>query len=193
MSWRLLDGGHSSLPPRGLRQSALLWLGRQGMRRHKHITAPGSVRIHPEARIHPRGGEIVLGERAAVAPGAVVQGNVRLGEDCSVQAYAVLVGYGTRADPSGQIWIGDGVRIAPHVMLIAANHRFAPGAPIHTQGVEPAPITIEDDVWLAGRVSVMAGVRIGHGSVIGAGAVVTSDIPPNSLAVGVPARVIRSR
>ena len=55
------------------------------------------------------------------------------------------------------------------------------------------PVTIEDDVWIGAGVRVMDGVRIGRGSVIGAGAVVTKSIPPNSVAVGMPARVVGQR
>jgi acetyltransferase-like isoleucine patch superfamily enzyme len=103
-----------------------------------------------------------------------------------------LVGYGTR--PEDGVVVGDGVRIAPHAMLIAADHVFDdPHTPIRQQGLRPQPIVIEDDVWIAGRVTITAGVRVGRGSVLGAGAVVTTDIPPYSVAVGVPARVIRSR
>ncbi len=54
------------------------------------------------------------------------------------------------------------------------------------------PVIIEDDVWLGEGVAVMPGVRIGHSSIIGANSVVTKDIPPNSVAAGVPARVIKS-
>ncbi|MBO5765373.1 MAG: acyltransferase, partial [Lentisphaeria bacterium] len=64
---------------------------------------------------------------------------------------------------------------------------------IHEQGMKPGRITIEDDVWIAGGVHINSGVTIGRGSVIGAGAVVTKDIPPMSVAVGVPAKVIKKR
>jgi maltose O-acetyltransferase len=53
------------------------------------------------------------------------------------------------------------------------------------------PITIEDNCWLGGNVTICGGVTVGHGSVIGAGSVVTRDIPPNSLAFGNPCRVVR--
>lgn len=191
--WRILDRGLSS--PAAQRRSDR-FLNRCGLylaRRHQEFQAPASARLHPEARVHPRRGRIVLGERCVIAPGAVVQGNVQFGDDCSVQAYAIVVGYGTPGDPAGAIRIGDGVRIAPHAMLIAANHRFDPGTPIHRQGMDWAPITVGDDVWIAGRVTVTAGVRIGAGSVLAAGAVVTRDVPPGSVAAGVPAQVIRRR
>lgn len=178
---------------RGARQRFVLRAGLWLARRHPAFEAPDSVRVHPEARIHPRGGRMALGERCAVAPGAMVQGSVTMGDDCSIQAYAVLVGYGAGRGDDGEIRIGNRVRIAPHVMIIAANHRFDGDGPIHGQGLVRKSVMIDDDVWLAGRVSVMAGVRIGAGSVVAAGAVVTKDVPPGSVVAGVPARVIRHR
>ncbi|MEX2606844.1 MAG: hypothetical protein WD708_05820 [Kiritimatiellia bacterium] len=55
------------------------------------------------------------------------------------------------------------------------------------------PIFIEDDVWIAGKVVITAGERVGTGSVIAAGAVVTRDVPPWSIVAGIPAKVIRNR
>ena len=105
-----------------------------------------------------------------------------------MQIYSVIVG----VHDGGPITIGNQVHIAPHVMMFAANHKFADtDIPIHKQGTEAAPITIEDDVWVAGKVMITAGVRVGRGSVIGAGAVVTKDIPPNSIVAGVPAKIIK--
>lgn len=189
--WRMLDGGLSmpSVASARLRLTARagLWLAR----RQRRFRAPDSALVHPEARVHPREGAIVLGRRCTIAPGAVVQGDVHVGDDCSVQAYAVLIGYGS--DGGGRITLGDGVRIAPHAMLVAANHRFVPDEPIHRQGLDPAPITIGDDVWIAGRVTITAGVKVGAGSVLAAGAVVIHDVPPGSVVGGIPARVIRRR
>ena len=164
-------------------------IGRRLALRHKKVSAPKSCRISPDAWIHPRAGEIRLGERVLIAPGAMVQGNVQIGDDSSVQAYCNLVGY-----EGGEIQIGRYVRIGSHTVMVAANHRFErTDIPIAKQGVKPEPIVIEDDVWIGSRVNLLAGVRIGKGSVIGAGAVVTKDIPPYSVAVGVPARVIATR
>jgi acetyltransferase-like isoleucine patch superfamily enzyme len=192
--WTWLDGGMSMPEKRTWGQRLALWFGRRLATRHRHVRAHPTCRLSPQAHIHPRRGAISLGSHTTVALGAIVQGNVSLGDHTSVQAYSVLVGYGGREDPTGQIRIGSHVRIAPQVMMIAANHVFAdPERPIHGQGLEHAPIVVQDDVWIGGRVNVIAGVTIGRGSVIGAGAVVTRDIPPYSTAMGVPARVIGTR
>jgi len=165
------------------------WLGRKLALRNKRVFLHKSTMVSPAALINPRDGEISIGMNSIVSPGAQVQGSVFIGENSSVQSYTIIVGYGD----SGQVKIGNGVRIAAHGMIVAANHRHEPGSPIHTQGVEPTDIVIEDDVWIGASVNIIAGVTIGHGSVIGAGSVVTKDIPPMSIAVGSPAKVIKQR
>lgn len=193
--WILLDGGVSMAPEaKGWRNRLALWCGRRLAARHRHAHIDPSARISPQSRINPRSGTLTIGPSCVIAPHAVLQGNVTLGENCSVQAFSILIGYGTRDNPDGRIQIGNHVRIAPHVMMIAGDHVFSDTArPITQQGLKHAPIIIEDDVWVAGRVTITAGVTIGRGSVIGAGAVVTRDVPPWSVAVGVPARVMMSR
>ncbi len=193
--WTILDGGMSHpAPPTNWRERFVFWCGRRLALRHTNVHVPQSCRIHPGAKINPRNGAIHFGENCIVADGAIIQGNVRFGDNCSVQPYTILTGYGTVSEPSGQIRIGNGVRIASHGMIIAANHNFSdPDKPIHAQGLTNAPITIEDDVWIGGRVNITAGIAIGHGSVIGGGSVVTKDIPEKSIAVGIPAKVIKHR
>jgi acetyltransferase-like isoleucine patch superfamily enzyme len=68
-----------------------------------------------------------------------------------------------------------------------------PEVPIVDQGITAQGIVIEDDVWLAAGAIVLDGAHVGRGSVVGAGAVVTGDLPPYSVAVGSPAKVIRDR
>jgi len=192
--WTLLEGGYS-MPGRqtlGRRISAAFgyWLAN----RHKQATIHPTCLISPEAKICPRQGRIEIGEGSVVAAGVLLQGNVAVGRKSSIQAYANIVGYGGPDEESGRITIGNGVRIASHTIMIAGNHRFEDMTrPIHQQGMRLAPIVIEDDVWIAARVNIMAGVTIGTGSVIAAGAVVTKDIPPYSIAAGVPAAVIKQR
>jgi maltose O-acetyltransferase len=90
----------------------------------------------------------------------------------------------------GRVTIGDDVQIGPHVQLLTPTHPMDPGP--RREGWEAQkPITIEDGVWLAGGVIVCPGVTIGESSVIGAGAVVTRDVPARVFAAGNPCRVIR--
>jgi serine acetyltransferase len=94
----------------------------------------------------------------------------------------------------GDVRIGQNCMIAGQCGVIANNHIFSnPHIPIREQGVTREGIVIEDDCWLGMGVKVLDGVTIGMGSVIGVGTVVTKNVPPFSIAVGVPAKVIDSR
>ena len=84
--------------------------------------------------------------------------------------------------------------IASHCAIGVAQHHFEKkDIPIDEQGVKKLDMHIERNVWIGAHVTIFSGVTIGEGSVIGAGALVNKDIPPFSVAVGIPARVIRSR
>jgi acetyltransferase-like isoleucine patch superfamily enzyme len=94
----------------------------------------------------------------------------------------------------GNIKIGKNCMIASHCGIYANNHIFADvSVPIKDQGITSEGVVIEDDCWLGHGVTVLDGVTIGEGSIIGAGAVVSKNIPPYSIAVGVPAKVIKRR
>jgi maltose O-acetyltransferase len=88
------------------------------------------------------------------------------------------------------ISIGDDVQIGPNVQLLTPTHPVDPG-PRRDKWEAARPITIDDNVWLGGGVIVCPGVSIGQNTVVGAGAVVTRDLPADVVAVGNPARVIR--
>ncbi len=104
-------------------------------------------------------------------------------------------GIGVNADIHGTVTIGDDVMMGPHCTILSRNHEFEDtSTPMNQQGfAHDEPIVIEDDVWIGANVTITSGVRIGRGSVIAAGAVVSRDIPPYSIAGGVPAKVIRKR
>jgi UDP-3-O-[3-hydroxymyristoyl] glucosamine N-acyltransferase len=94
-----------------------------------------------------------------------------------------------RVDLGAEVRIGHRVRMGHDVMLLTVNHEVGP--PHYRCGrMVAAPITVGDGAWLASRVTVLPGVTIGRGSVVGAGAVVTRDIAPHVFAAGVPAREI---
>lgn len=89
-----------------------------------------------------------------------------------------------------EVTIGDNVIIGPNVSLYTPSHPIDKA--IRQKGLEYAlPITIEDDVWIAGGVIILPGVTIKSGSIIGAGSVVTKDIPSDVIAMGNPCRVFR--
>ena len=192
--WSYIERGHSMPGNDTLGRRFSSWAGRKIACRHKRVTIDKTSKISPESKIHPRKGEIIIGKNCSIAAYAALQGNIQIGENCSVQMNTLLTGYGNPGETQGLIKIGNNVRIAANCMMIAGNHIFEnPDIPIRKQGLVYKPITIEDDVWIAGRVNIMAGVTIGKGCVIGAGSVVTHDIPPYSVAVGCPAKVIKSR
>jgi len=90
----------------------------------------------------------------------------------------------------GGVDIGDDVLIGPNVSIITSGHPLDPSQ--RRAGVTAAPIVIERNVWIAAGATIIGGVTLGENSVVAAGAVVTKNVPPNSLVAGVPAKVIRS-
>jgi len=115
------------------------------------------------------------------------KGGISLGNNVYIGPQCILFG-------AGEIEIGDNVLISPNVTITSHQHTFASREkPIRGQATQFAKVTIEEDVWIGSNAVILPGVVIGRGSVIGAGAVVTRDIPPFSVAVGVPARVIKDR
>ncbi len=106
-------------------------------------------------------------------------------------------GIGVDCRVPSDVCLGRDVMMGPEVLIVGGNqnHRFDDlTRPMRLQGHAPsAPVVIEDDVWLGARAIVLPGVRIGRGAVIGAGAIVTKDVPPYAVCVGNPARVVRFR
>ncbi len=93
-------------------------------------------------------------------------------------------------DLGAPVRIGSRVRLGHHVVLLTIDHEIGP-ASYRCGRLVSAPIIIEAGVWIGSCVTILAGVSIGHGSVIAAGATVVRDVPPNTLAAGVPAKVVR--
>ena len=102
-----------------------------------------------------------------------------------------FINFGLVALDVARIDIGDDVQIGPFVQLLTAEHPLEAGER-RKKWESGSPIVIGDNVWLGGGVIVCPGVTIGSDAVVGAGGVVTGDIPPGTLAVGVPAGVVRA-
>lgn len=106
--------------------------------------------------------------------------NLHLGNNVFINALTTI-------QDQGGVYIGNRVYIGHRVSIATLNHGFEP---CHRGDLLPRSVHIGDDVWIGDGAIILPGVRIGHGSIVGAGAVVSRDIPPESIAVGVPAKVV---
>ena len=110
-------------------------------------------------------------------------GNVFIGENSLIGLGNVII---------GPVTIGNNVILAQNIVASGLNHNYDDvSRPIHQQGVNVAPIFIQDDCWIGANSVITSGVTIGKHSVIAAGCVVTKDIPPYWVAVGNPSRIIK--
>ena len=138
------------------------------------------MRVFFAKRIAKLGRNVNIEKNAYFNPDVVIGNNSGIGINCELY---------------GPIDIGDNVLMGPEVIMYTSGHNYSRlDIPILLQGkTEQKKIIIEDDCWIGRRVIIMPGVRVGRGSVIGAGAVVTKDVPPYSVVGGVPAKVIKRR
>lgn len=100
----------------------------------------------------------------------------------------VFINTGCTMQDQGGVYIGDGALIGHHATLVTLNHDLDPEK---RGNLHPAPIHIGKRAWLGANVTVLPGVSIGDGAVIAAGAVVTKDIPANTIAAGIPAKIMK--
>lgn len=127
-----------------------------------------------------------------------------LGEDSTIEDFSainngvgpVIIGNQTKIGLSntiiGPVTIGNNIRFAQNITLSGLNHNYQDTSlPIHEQGVSTAPIVVEDNSWIGANVVVVAGVTIGKHCIVAAGSVVTKDVPPYSVVVGNPARIVK--
>ena len=122
--------------------------------------------------------------------------NIRRGAEFSPEVeMGNSSGIGSYSQVNGKTIIGNDVMMGRECIININNHIIDDiTIPMNQQGIAPGkPVIIEDDVWIGARVIILNGVRIGTGAVIGAGAVVTKDVPPYAVVGGVPAKVIRYR
>ncbi|WP_313396176.1 acyltransferase [Sphingobacterium multivorum] len=92
----------------------------------------------------------------------------------------------------GPVWIGDYVQIGQHVLISGLNHKYENiDITIAEQGIEVSSVRINNNVWIGANAVILAGITIGEHCVVGAGSVVTKDVPPFSVVVGNPAKVVK--
>lgn len=126
------------------------------------------------------------GKKVNIQRRATIAKRVKIGDYSGVGANSLV---------QGNVFIGKHVMMGPEVYIYTQNHCFEKtDTTIDKQGFSPEKeVIIEDDVWIGSRVTILPGITIGTGSVIGASAVVTKDVPPFSVVAGNPAKVVKER
>lgn len=151
------------------------------------VTFVGSSYISAE-----RAGSVHIGNHTNLQVGLWLNctgsGFVQIGDYCLIQPYGIL-GVG-----AGRLIIGNHVTMGQMVNIHPGNHSFVdPNLRINEQPVTYKGIVIEDDCWIGAQAVILDGVKIGQGSVVGAGSLVTHDVPAYSVVAGNPARIIKMR
>lgn len=160
---------------------------------HRNLKIEGNTFIGDRCVIYgSNGGSVVLGKNTKFYSDDIIEtgngGSVAIGAETHVQPRCILMGY------VGTLEIGKRVEIAPHCAFYPYNHGVALGKPVRDQDLySKGGIFVGDDVWIGVGTKVLDNVKIGDGAVIGAGSVVTRDVPDNAIACGVPAVVIKMR
>jgi acetyltransferase-like isoleucine patch superfamily enzyme len=135
-------------------------------------------------------GNVKIGEKSRIGDLAEFitheQGLVRIGQEVRINRGATICAY-------KEVSIGDFTLIGEFVSIRDANHGIVAGEQIRSQPHDAKPICIGADVWIGRGACILPGVTIGDGAVIGANSIVTKDVPPNTIAAGIPAKIIRER
>jgi acetyltransferase-like isoleucine patch superfamily enzyme len=163
--------------------------------RRLEASVPG-VRIHDTVHIRSP-------ERLSLSPGVFIDAGVVLhcgGMDWSPHDGGILIGPNAYIGPNSTLFgaagieIGESALISPGVVITSHQHSYArTDMDIRLQPLRFGRVVIERDVWIGANATVLPGVRLGTGSVVGAGAVVTHDVCPRTVVLGIPARVARER
>ena len=145
-------------------------------------------KIYPSVRMDtPPYRRFWLGKRSVVESYCCVNnavGDVIIGDNSRIGIHSTII---------GPVCIGNHVHLAQGITVTALNHNFAdPDRRIDAQGISTQPVVIGDDVWIGANAVILPGVTIGRHCVVAAGAVVTKDVPDNTMVGGVPAKVIKT-
>jgi len=151
-----------------------------------------NVKIYEGVKLASRRGcPINIGDNVSIEKGVVIstseKGKIEIGDHVYLGEYSILTS-------NQEIEIGDHVLISPHNNIVDFNHLYQdPDIPIDQQGVIGKKITIQDDAWIGTGCKILMGVTVGKGAVVGAGSVVTKDVPPYHVVAGNPATVLKVR
>ena len=151
-----------------------------------------NVRIYEGAKLALRKGcPIDIGNHVSIEKGVVIstseKGRIFIGNNVYIGEYCVLTS-------NEEIEIGDNVLISPHNDIVDFNHIYQdPTKPVNQQGLIAKKITIQEDAWIGSGSKILMGVTIGKGAIIGAGSIVTKDVPPYHVVAGNPAKTIKLR
>ena len=160
--------------------------------RNRHIVTEGFVFFGKGVELYARKGfgRMVVGRWVHIGNGNAIrchEGNLRIGDKC-------VFGKDNTVNCYLDIEFGEAALAADWVYICDFDHVFSDiNVPIKDQGIVKSPVRIGRDVWIGEKATVLRGVHVGEGSVIASHCLVNKDIPPYSVAVGVPARVVRNR
>jgi acetyltransferase-like isoleucine patch superfamily enzyme len=160
--------------------------------RHPHVVTEGFVFLGRDVEVLARRGygRLVLGRWVHVGDHTKIrchEGNLRIGDKC-------VFGTNDTVNCYLDMEFGAATLVADDVYVVDFDHVFSDvHVPIKDQGIVKSPVRVGPDVWIGTKASVLRGVTIGTGSVIAAHCLVNTDVPPLSVAAGIPARVVGSR
>lgn len=160
--------------------------------RSPHIVTEGFVFLGRGVTLYARRGygRLIIGKWVHIGQGNAIrchEGTLRIGDKC-------IFGKDNTVNCYLDVEFGAATIVADWVYVCDFDHVFSDiHVPIKDQGIVKSPVRVGPDVWVGTKVSVLRGTRVGRGSVLAAHCLVNRDIPPYSVAVGVPARVVRDR
>ncbi|MEZ5358264.1 MAG: acyltransferase [Candidatus Zixiibacteriota bacterium] len=160
----------------------------RGLWYRRKIKMAGLVKVFGRINVRNSHGTINFGKRCSIYPGAKLVSNSRSKEKGAVLTVGDCssIGDRTQIQCRDRVTIGNNVLIAWDVNILEHDFHSPGGGDVVAQ-----PIVIEDEVWIGVRAIILKGVTIGKGSIIGAGAVVTKDVPPYTFAGGNPAKNVK--
>jgi acetyltransferase-like isoleucine patch superfamily enzyme len=158
-----------------------LWL--EGVNYGKGLSVEGNVSTDD-------GSKILLGDYVKLGKdiylGTWSRGKITVGNNSYIGRWSIILAYES-------VSIGNDCLIAPGCHITDVNHGTASGELMRKQPLVSKPIRIGNNVWIGAGCSILPGVTIGDGAVVGARAVVTHDVPANAVVAGIPAKIIRYR